>query len=267
MADEIRALSLELANDPDSLVFLRLGELLRVAGQANAAARVGLAGLHRHPHLADAHDLYARILADAGDTEQAGDEWSTALSLAPRHGGAHKGLGFLAYQQGDLDAALEHLELALASDPTDPSIVQALRTVRNAFAARIAAVPDSPEARRGRQAFGGLEGADDGLLLVDHRGLVLAGRVVAKGAEVGEAVAAYLAGASQEAARTARLLDLGTWTAIVAEGPAGNVHIAPPDPETLLLVRRDRSVPPGRLQIVAERAADAARDWLREVRA
>jgi len=209
MADEIRALSLELANDPDSLVFLRLGELLRVAGQANAAARVGLAGLHRHPHLADAHDLYARILADAGDTEQAGDEWSTALSLAPRHGGAHKGLGFLAYQQGDLDAALEHLELALASDPTDPSIVQALRTVRNAFAARIAAVPDSPEARRGRQAFGGLEGADDGLLLVDHRGLVLAGRVVAKGAEVGEAVAAYLAGASQEAGRyEPRALDI-----------------------------------------------------------
>jgi tetratricopeptide (TPR) repeat protein len=264
MVDDLHALRAELARDPESLVFLRLGEMLRVAGEPDAAARVTLDGLHRHPHLADAHDLYARILADVGDLERAGDEWSTALSLAPRHGGAHKGLGFLAFRQRDFEAALEHLELALASDPSDPTVVQALHTVRQAFEDRMAAPPASASIGAARQAFGGLEGAEDGLLLVDPQGLVMAGRIAVGGVDQGEIVAAYLAGASQEAARTARLIGLGDWTAILAEGPAGHVHIAPPTPAALLLVRRDRSVPPGRLQIVAERAADAARSWLEE---
>src|SRR5947209_14889664 len=40
MADEIKKLSSQLAQDPDSLVFLRLGELLRLKGQFDAAHRV-----------------------------------------------------------------------------------------------------------------------------------------------------------------------------------------------------------------------------------
>jgi len=61
MADDIRALSAQLAQDPQSLVFLRLGEALRRKGQLEAALRVALNGLERHPHLADAHDLYAKF--------------------------------------------------------------------------------------------------------------------------------------------------------------------------------------------------------------
>src|SRR2546422_11266386 len=67
MPDEIKTLSSQLAQDPDSLVFLRLGELLRHKGQLDTAHRVALTGLERHPHLPDAHDLYARILADKHD--------------------------------------------------------------------------------------------------------------------------------------------------------------------------------------------------------
>src|SRR5207249_11084275 len=76
MPDEIKTLSSQLAQDPDSLVFLRLGEMLRQKGQFDAAHRVALTGLERHPHLADAHDLYARILADKRDYERAFDERS-----------------------------------------------------------------------------------------------------------------------------------------------------------------------------------------------
>ena len=67
MPDDIRQLSAQLAQDPSSLVFLRLGELLRRKGQLDLAHRVAIAGLERHPHHADAHDLYARILADKHD--------------------------------------------------------------------------------------------------------------------------------------------------------------------------------------------------------
>jgi predicted regulator of Ras-like GTPase activity (Roadblock/LC7/MglB family) len=76
------------------------------------------------------------------------------------------------------------------------------------------------------------------------------------------AVAAYLAGVSQEAARTAKLLNLGRWRGLSAEGQLGHVHLAPPTGESLLLVVRDRSVPLGRLAILAQRVAQAARHWL-----
>jgi len=263
MTDDVRALSAELARDPASLVFVALGEALRVRGQLDAAAKVALAGLEHHPNLADGHDLYARIVADAGDVERAADEWSIALALDPRHAGAHKGLGFANFQRGDLDAALDHLELALAADPVDQHIVKALQTVRQAAqqaAASDAAAPP-PADRPG--VFAGLEGADHGLLLVDPQGRVLAGGLRAQGGkDVAEEVAAYLAGVSQEAERSARLLELGEWRWIMAEGQRGHLHLSAPSASALLLLARDKSVPSGRLAILAARAAEVARRWL-----
>lgn len=267
MADDIRALSAELAEDPASLVFLRLGEALRHQGQSPAAAKVALAGLEQHPNLADAHDLYARILADLGDLERAQDEWGFTLAIDPRHLGAHKGLGFLGFQRRDFDAALDHLELALAADPRDPSVVQALRMVRNAAATAPPAAGAAPRqtapASTAPSTFAGLDGAETGILLVDLQGRVLAGglRDTAE-RDVADEVAAYLAGVSQEAERTARLLELGAWRWIVTEGEQGSLHLSQPADDALLLLARDRSVPVGRLAILAARAAEAARRWL-----
>src|SRR5207247_1446188 len=115
-----------LAQDPDSLVFLRLGELLRLKCQFDAAHRVALTGLERHPHLADAHDLYARILADKRDYERAFDEWDMTLRIAPNHVGALKGLAFLYFKVGDVGQAVAHLEAARLHAPDDPGVAQAL---------------------------------------------------------------------------------------------------------------------------------------------
>src|SRR5947208_7722648 len=126
MADDIRALSAQLAQDPQSLVFLRLGEALRRKGQLEAALRVAMNGLERHPHLADAHDLYARILADKRDYERAFDEWDMTLRIAPNHVGALKGLAFLYFKVGDVGQAVAHLEAARLHAPDDPGGAQAL---------------------------------------------------------------------------------------------------------------------------------------------
>jgi tetratricopeptide (TPR) repeat protein len=266
MADDITALSAELAHDPSSLVFIELGEALRVRGQLDAATSVAATGLEHHPNLADAHDLYARILADAGDVERAADEWGIALSLEPQHAGAHKGLGFVNFRRGDMDGALEHLELALAADPSDHSVVQALHTVRATAshsptapaAETLPAPPSGPPA-----VFAGLEGADSAMLLVDGQGRVMAGGLkTSDGADVADAVAAYLAGVSQEAERTSRLLELGEWRWIMAEAEEGNLQLSAPAPNTLLLLVRDRSVPAGRLARQAARATEVARRWL-----
>jgi tetratricopeptide (TPR) repeat protein len=262
MASDIKAMSAELARDPSSLVFLDLGEVLRRRGQIDAAVRVVVGGLEQNPDMVEGHDLYARILVDQGDLARAEQMWNRVLERSPQHQGAHKGLGFLAYRMGDLGAALEHLELALAADPTDQAVVRALKMVRNT----VQELEVGAEAAGGDDPiFAGLEGAEDGLLLVDDRGRVLGGRVTgAGGAEVSEAVAAFLAGAAQEAERTARMLDLGDWRWLVAEGPEGNVYVTPPTGETLLLILRDRSVPSGRLAMLAERAGHVARRWLEE---
>ena len=305
MADEIKTLSAELARDPHSLVFLRLGDLLRQRGQLDAAHRVALNGLERHPHLADAHDLYARILADKRDYERAFDEWDMARRIAPGHMGALKGLAFLYFKVGDVAQAVAHLEEAERVAPDDFNIQQALAMVRGqpmgSAAARTSGhgglQPGSPSAPSAastpstpppaplppppavaeepmappagpledRRVFAGLEGAQEGLLLLDAAGRVLGGALRDwNGADVTEAVAAYLAGVSLEAGRTAKLLGLGAWTGLAAEGQLGHIHLAQPGPDALLLLVRDRSVPMGRLAIIAQRAAMAARRWLEQ---
>jgi Flp pilus assembly protein TadD/predicted regulator of Ras-like GTPase activity (Roadblock/LC7/MglB family) len=274
MTEDIKSLSAQLAQDPTSLVFLRLAELLRQRGQLDAAHRVALSGLERHPHLADAHDLYARILADKGDYERAFDEWDMAVRIAPNHIGALKGLSFLYFKVGDVDQAVQYLETARRHLPDDPSIAQALAVVRGGQPAK-AAPQDAPEPERvsganatpmeDARVFAGLEGAQEGLLLLDLAGRVLGGALRNPvGEDVTEKVAAYLAGVSQEAARTAKLLGLGAWTGLATEGVHGHVHLAQPTPDALLLVVRDRATPMGRLAIVAQRAAHAARRWLEQ---
>lgn len=292
MADDIKTLSAQLAQEPHSLVFLRLGELLRRKGQFDAARRVALTGLERHPHNSDAHDLYARILADTHDYERAFDEWDMALRIAPNHTGALKGLAFLYFKVGDITQAEAHLEEARGVAPDDESIAQAIALVRGAVrapapapapadAAQPVAPTPAPPLRASTPApepmaeptvpleearvFAGLEGAQEGLLLLDLAGRVLGGALKdPHGQDVTEAVAAYLAGVSQEAARTAKLLGLGSWSGLSAEGPTGHVYLTPPRADALLLVVRDRAVPLGRLAILAQRASHMARRWLEQ---
>lgn len=288
MSDDVKALSAQLASDPQSLVFLRLGELLRQKRQFDAASRVAQHGLERHPHLADAHDLLARIYADAHDYEHAFDEWDMTLRIAPQHTGALKGLAFLYFKIGDLAQAESHLQAAREAAPDDPSIEQAFAVIRGEAGATLAppprtpplppaAVIDPPAAPERKsdavaplpdeRIFAGLEGAQEGLLLLDAAGLVLGGALkTPEGTDVTDTVAAYLAGVSQEAARAARLLDLGSWRGLSAEGQGGHVYLVQPTAESLLLLMRDRSLPLGRLGLLAQRAAQVARAWLERQR-
>src|SRR5687768_11686300 len=133
MADEIRRLSDDLARDPSSLVFMPLADALRRAGQLDLAMRVALRGLDRHPYIADAHDVLARIHADRGELERASDEWEMALRLDPSHEQARLGLGFVDFRRGDLESA--ERRLASASD-REPGVITALAHVRTALAAR-----------------------------------------------------------------------------------------------------------------------------------
>ena len=288
MTDDIRSMSAALAADPGNLVFLELAEALRRRGQLDAALKVATAGTMRHPGLADARDLCARIHSDLGDGESAFDAWMEALQLDSTHLGAHKGLGFLYYRAGDLTRALRHLEHAAATGP-EAGLDVAIARVRSALepARREAAAPaaetpaaafpaeaphpdtaaDRPASGDGdAEVFAGFEAARDGLLLLDVNGLRLGGRIRNRdGEDVSDAVAAHLAGVSREATRAARLLALGAWQSLSVESGDGTLHLTAPTPATVLLTVRDASVPAGRLAILADRAGDAARRWLERI--
>ena len=273
MSEDIRVMTAQLAADPTSLVFLPLAEALRQRKLLDPARKVVLAGLSRYPELADAHNLYGRILGDHGDFEQAFDEWGIALRLDPDHAGAHKGIGFLYFVAGKLDQALEHLQAAQATLPDDEGVAAAMARVREALEldgsdpgapsptgpARV--VEETEDITE--QVFAGLEGAENGLLLVDQHGQRLGGGLLSPaGQNVADRVAAHLAGVSREATRAARLLEMGDWETVTVESDDGNLHLASPTADTVLLVVRQSAIPLGRLAALSERAGTAARAWL-----
>jgi tetratricopeptide (TPR) repeat protein len=275
VSDDIRTLTTRLAEEPDSLAFLELAEALRRRGQLDAAYKVARGGLSRYPALADAHDLMARILGDQGDLAGAFDAWAEALRFDPMRIGALKGIAFLYFRAGDVPAALEHLRRASEIDPDDESIAQAIERVRGAAAPNAAPVASpSPVGVRAPDADSdvlldlaaprtGNGHKGSGELLVDGKGLRLNGTLRGpNNEEVGDRVAAELAGVSKEASRTTRLLGLGGWQAIAVEAPDGNLFLVAPTPDTLLLTVREPSLPMARLGLIAERAAKDAREWL-----
>jgi len=277
VSDDIKTLTSRLADEPESLAFLELGEALRRRGQLDAAYKVARGGITRYPALADAHDLLGRILGDQGDLAGAFDAWAEALRFDPMRIGALKGIAFLYFRAGDTPAALEHLRRAAEIEPDDPTIRQAMERVKGAGAAPASGpAPSAPEpeafsvevppptsahAVNGTSQVNGR--IDHGIMLVDGKGLRLNGTVLSPSNEdVGDRVAAELAGVSKEAARTSRLLGLGGWQAIAVESPEGNLFLVAPTPDTMLLTVRDPSLPMARLGLIAERAAREARAWL-----
>jgi tetratricopeptide (TPR) repeat protein len=274
VADDIRTLTARVAEEPSSLAFLELGETLRRRGQLEAAYKVARGGLARYPGLADAHDLLARILGDQGDLAGAFDAWAEALRFDPMRLGALKGIAFLYFRAGDVTAALEHLRRAAEVDPDDDSIRQAIDRVRQSGASRASTPASDTAAPLAPVSAPGPEPAPDsfraghegqGSMLVDGKGLRLHGTLWSPAnQEVGDRVAAELAGVSKEAARASKLLGLGNWQAIAVESPEGNLYMLAPTPNTILLTVRDSSVPMARLGMAAERAAREAREWLEQ---
>ena len=283
MSDDIRTLTARLAEEPSSLAFLELGEALRRRDQLEAAYKVARGGLSRYPGLADAHDLLARILGDQGDLAGAFDAWVEALRFDPMRTSALKGIAFLYFRAGDVSAALEHLQRAADIDPDDRSIAQALERVKsgdrntrgdtapqqggqNGSTLTSEPAPADAQAETAiptTSPFPDSDSWNQGLMLVDGNGLRLSGGLRSPGDEdVGDRVAAELAGVSKEASRTSRLLGLGQWQAIAVEAPEGNLFLVPPTADTVLLTLRDRATPMARLGLIAERAARDARVWL-----
>ncbi len=246
-------------------------------------------------HLNEARSAWERVLAIVpehtgalkgiaflyyrqGDTKRATDALEHALAADPGDVAAQRALAMVSGRplQQPEPPGERH------SRPTQPVDVPQLRATASAILAthmaesvEAAPAPEpqpQPQSQRPPVAaavadrpavFAGLEGATNDILLLDARGLVMAGGLrSAGGADVSELAAAALAGVSGEATRTTGYLNLGTWTSIVAEAEHANVILSPVGEGALLLLRRDRSTPVGLAARIAERARVAAAQWL-----
>ena len=287
MADDVSRLSDELARDPASLVFVPLGEALRRQGQLDLALRVAVRGLERHPHLADGHDLLARIAVDRGELQRAFDEWDMVLRLVDGHAGALRGMGFICFQQGRLEEAEQYLSAAAAADPGDERILQALANVR-ASRANETPRPEErgPEVKMPRTNVSEpappvitpdvshdsrylfvdvLSDMDQTALLLDRDGLVLGGAYLDhEGNDVAQEVGAELSGVTDAARRATRFLALGDWSSIVFETEVAVVAMAPSPDDGLLVLATSRATPLGLVRRLLDRCAGRAARWLGE---
>jgi len=268
MVDDVSRLSDELARDPASLVFVPLGEALRRQGQLDLAHRVAVRGLERHPHLADGHDLLARIAVDRGELERAFDEWDMVLRLSPTHVGAMKGLGYICYQQGRREDAERYLKMA-ADNGAEPEVSAALANVRRSDGAHTSVVEAATAAAEysdddPRRLFADLIGDhDQTALLLDAQGLVLAGIYVDSDArDVSQEVGAELSGVSDEAQRASKHLDLGDWRSIVVETEVAVIAMLPASSDNLVMLAASRATPLGLVRRLADRCVERARSWL-----
>jgi tetratricopeptide (TPR) repeat protein len=288
---DLQRWSADVARDPASLSFLPLAQAYRRMGERDAARRICLRGLETHPTNVEAHALLARLCLEAGEREKAFDEWSMVLRLDPGHFEAHRGMGFVYLERGDLAAAARHLDEAARLRPDDPAVREARRMLATgagaaageatasapAKAAPAAAVPEPPSpgrtgaagTRDPRRVFDELavESPFLGALVLDERGLVLAGRLREEGGGGGgvagvELLAAALGPAVAEAGRTAGRLSLGEWTGLLLETERATFHLSGLGGGVLLTIVVERDAPAGWVVRVAERAAELAQCFL-----
>lgn len=270
MADRVRRWSDELARDPNSLVFLELGEALRRQRQLDVAHKIALRGAERHPRNADAHDLVARIAVDRGDIEMARERWAVVLQLVPGHPGALKGMGYVSYQKGNYGDAERYLKDAAATDG-DEHVTSALETVRR-ISMSVPVVPSPTDEASVTAAAAGEPARlfadlllDEGqtAILLDAEGYVLGGVYLdANHSDVASDVGAQLSGITDEVRRAMRHLDIGEWTSITFETQAAVVAMAPSLAASLVMVATSRATPLGLVRRLLERCVARATSWL-----
>ncbi len=98
---QVRQWSEEVAADPASLSFLPLARAYRDQGRRDAALKLCIRGLEKHPDHVEAHYLLGLLYREGGDTLKAFDEWDIALALDPEHHGSRREIGLVAHARGD----------------------------------------------------------------------------------------------------------------------------------------------------------------------
>ncbi len=141
---QVRQWSEDVARDPASLSFLPLAAAYRDGGRREAALKLCIRGLERHPTNVEAHYLLGLLYREGGDEVKAFDEWDIALRLDSEHAGARREIGLVSAARREWTLAVRHLERAAAQDPGDAEVAAALALARNDGVPPSAPAPSAP---------------------------------------------------------------------------------------------------------------------------
>ena len=144
-SDEIRRFEEQYRRQPESLVFARLADAFRKAGEPERALTVLEDGLLRHPDYPSGHIVRARALRDLGRVEETLQAFRRVLELDGANLVAIREMAGLADERGDLGEARHWYERLAQIDSADPE-------VRRRLAELEAAVTEPPEAEAAEAA-------------------------------------------------------------------------------------------------------------------
>ncbi len=130
IAGAIRRHEERLAKDPTSLAFAQLADLYRKAGRTREAVALCREGLQRYPHYTTARLILAKTQLADGDFDGALVEIEAILRVSPKDVQCHRLAAEVHRRRGRIDAAVSHLERAVALDPGDRESAALLGVLR-----------------------------------------------------------------------------------------------------------------------------------------
>ena len=119
-SDEIRRFEEQYERQPDSLVFARLADAYRKAGEPKRALSVLEHGLLRHPDYPSGHIVHARTLRDLGRLDESLESFRRVLELDASNLVAMRELAGLAEERGDVEEARHWYERLAQIEPGNP---------------------------------------------------------------------------------------------------------------------------------------------------
>jgi tetratricopeptide (TPR) repeat protein len=118
--DEIHRFEEQFRRQPESLVFARLADAYRKAGDPHRALEVLEDGIRRHADYLSAHIVRARTYLDLGRVEDARSAFERVIEIDAQNLVAIQGLAEIARNADDGLAEIAWLERLVLADPHDP---------------------------------------------------------------------------------------------------------------------------------------------------
>lgn len=146
IAEEIRRYRSQHARNPEGLVFARLADAYRRAGDPERALELLEDGLERHPRYLSALVVRARTLADLDRRDAALDAFEHVLELDPRNLVALRAVARLALEAERPDRAAAACRRLCELDPQDEEARERLEEVERLQAGAAARREDSADA-------------------------------------------------------------------------------------------------------------------------
>jgi tetratricopeptide (TPR) repeat protein len=158
---EIHRFERRYAAEPGSLVFARLADAYRRAGQLDRGLEVVEEGLAKHPDYLSAHLVHARILRTLERLDAAAGAVERALALDEQNLVALRARAELAMELGDTATAEKCYERILEIEPFDQVVRDALRDIRASIEPGPSAEPDARIEEGAPESEGAMRAATD----------------------------------------------------------------------------------------------------------